>query len=207
MHNPRVDSIRRDDTFATLRDLKEEGKIRHFGVTLGPAINERQIEEGVVAITEQNVALVQLIYNLFERMIGEGVFPTARKEGAGILVRVPHASGLLDGTVTKDTVFSGNDHRSFRTKDPEAKRKWQDEGLKKVEKLGFLLEGGRTLGQVALQALLLEPSIVSVLPNIYQEEQLREFAGTSEAPPITSDEQQKLQDLMIHDFYLTPVSV
>ncbi len=86
------------------------------------------------------------------------------------MIRVPHSSGMLEGRYTKDTEFAANDHRRHRPKE------WLTEGLRKVEQLGFLTEG-RTLGQAAIQWLLAEPAVTSVLPNIYDSDQLREFAA------------------------------
>src|SRR3990170_6796324 len=73
LHNPRLDTIMRDEIFDTLKSLQQEGKIRFFGVALGPAINERQIEEGVQAIEKKRVASVQIIYNMLEQMLGEKI--------------------------------------------------------------------------------------------------------------------------------------
>ena len=62
LHNPRVETIRNDEVFDTLRKLREEGKILTFGVALGPAIDRRQIAEGVAALRECG-AHVQIIYH------------------------------------------------------------------------------------------------------------------------------------------------
>ena len=203
LHNPRIETIRRDETFEALQRFKKEGKIRGFGVALGPAIAARQVDEGVAAIQERQVDSVQIIYNLLEQMLGEGIFPTSRKAGAGILVRVPHASGLLDGTVKPDTTFSENDHRFHRVSTDERKRLWQEEGLKKVEKLDFLTKKtNRTLGQAALKFILSEPSISSVFPNIYNEQILTEFAGTSQVPDLTTEELSQVSDLYSAQFGL-----
>lgn len=193
MHNPRVEAILRDDTFAELETLRQEGKIRSYGVSLGPAIHERQIEEGVAAIEKRRVAIVQLIFNLFEQMLGPKIFAAARTHGAGTLVRVPHSSGLLDGTVSKDTTFGPNDHRSFR------KTEWRDQGLKKVERLAFLLEG-RTIGQAALQFVLSHSEVVCVFPNLYNEAQVKEFAATSDTKPLDGGELAKLEELYRANF-------
>src|SRR5262249_15862747 len=77
LHNPRIETIRNDHIFATLPQLRDEGKILSFGTALGPAINERQIEESIACITERQAA-VQIIYNLLEQMLGEKVLPVAR---------------------------------------------------------------------------------------------------------------------------------
>lgn len=203
LHNPRVNAIRRDDTFAALEALKRAGKIRAYGVALGPAIAERQIEEGRVAIMEAHCDATQIIYNALEQMLGEPLLPVAREHGLSLMARVPHASGLLDGTVKPETTFTQNDHRYHRVSTDEKKRRWQEQGLKKVEQLGFLTEGtGRTLGQAALKFVLEDPAMAAVFPNIYTEAQLDEFAKTSDVPDLTDDDLATLTELYRHNYYL-----
>jgi aryl-alcohol dehydrogenase-like predicted oxidoreductase len=123
-----------------------------------------------------------------------------------VLVRVPHSSGLLEGKFTEETTFPPGDHRSHRP------REWLIDGLKKLEQLRFLSEGtsprrvasgdGRTIGQAALQWLLATPDIASTLPNIYDAEQLEEFAAASETPPLSADELARIADLYEHNFRL-----
>ncbi len=203
LHNPRLEAIQRDDLFAELERLKTQGKIRAYGVALGPAIAERQIEEGKAAMESRHVQAVQIIYNLLEQMLGEPLFPVARNASAGILVRVPHASGLLDGTVTEQTVFTQEDHRYHRVSSQDRKTDWQVNGLKKVRQLAFLTDGAtRTLGQAALQFILSEPSVASVLPNLYNESLLREFAAAPEVPPLSPTELARLGQLFAENFGL-----
>jgi len=201
LHNPRLDAIRRDDLFAALDELKAQGKIRCYGVALGPAIAERQIEEATTAIEHRRVAAAYLIYNLLEQMLGQGVFPTARQHGASCLIRVPHASGLLDGTVTEATVFTEQDHRYHRVSTDERKQQWQIEGLKKVKQLSFLTDGtGRTLGQAALKFVLAEPSVAAVFPNIYNEHLLSEFSAGSDAPDLSEADLSRISQLYANTF-------
>ena len=203
LHNPRLEAMQRDDLFATLEDLKREGKIRAYGPALGPAIAERQIEEGAYAIEHRQADVVYIIYNLLEQMLGQPLFPLSRRHRRSILVRVPHASGLLDGTVKPETVFSQDDHRFHRVSTEERKQQWQVDGLKKARQLGFLWEGrGRTLGQAALQFILAEPSVASVLPNIYSEALLKEFAAASDLLPLTADELARVERLYAQRFGL-----
>lgn len=203
LHNPRIDTIRRDDTFAALEQLKREGKIRCYGVALGPAIAERQIEEGCAAILERRCDATQIIYNLLEQMLGGPLIPVAQKAGLSLLARVPHASGLLDGTVKPETTFTERDHRHHRVSTDERKRAWQEQGLKKVEQLRFLTDGtGRRLSQAALKFVLADPVMAAAFPNIYTEAQLDEFAATSDVPDLTDDELETLSDLYRNHFYL-----
>jgi aryl-alcohol dehydrogenase-like predicted oxidoreductase len=196
LHNPRLDALKRDDLLATLEALKQEGKIRAFGPSLGPAIAERQIEEGAWAVTQTRADVVMIIYNLLEQQLGRALFPLGRAHGRSFLVRVPHASGLLDGTVTAQTVFASDDHRFHRVSTEERKRAWQTEGLRKVEQLRFLWEKtGRTLAQAALQYILSEPSVASVLPNITNDTLLSEYAAACECPLLTEAELARITAL------------
>ena len=206
LHNPRLETVRNDEVFSTLQKLREAGKILTFGVALGPAIDRRQIAEGIAALRERD-SHVQIIYNLFERMIGEPLFPVARECDLNVLTRVPHCSGLLEGDYSEKTTFSKDDHRTFRVADDEKRKTWLLDGLKKVEQISFLTQDtGRTVGQAAIQFILTEPSICSVLPNIYNEQQLREFAAASDASTLTPAELATLAELHDRNYGLAPVA-
>ncbi len=203
LHNPRIDALAQDDLFAVLEDLKAAGKIRHYGAALGPAIDVRQAEEGAAAFRKRGMTSVQIIYNLLEQMLGPDVFAAARETGGGVMVRVPHASGLLEGVYTAETEFAPGDHRNFRVNTSEKRRQWLEEGLQKVERLEFLTRGtGRTLGQAALQFLWAEPTLACALPNIYDQKQLAEFCAAPDAPPLTAEEQTAVRNLYAHGFGL-----
>lgn len=202
LHNPRIDTIRNDALFEALHGLRDEGKILAFGVALGPAIDKRQIEEGIAAIRERG-AHVQIIYNLLEQTLGAAIFPVARRHRVSVFTRVPHSSGLLERVYSEQTSFSESDHRHFRVSDDERRKAWLLDGLKKVEELSFLTRNtGRTLGQVAIKFILAEPSIASVLPNIYSEEQLAEFAAAPETPDLSREELERVGELCRTDFGL-----
>jgi aryl-alcohol dehydrogenase-like predicted oxidoreductase len=68
-----------------------------------------------------------------------------------------------------------------------------------VDQLGFLTEG-RTLGQAAIQWLLAEPAVTTVLPNIYDSAQLREFAAAPDTPPLSAAELDRVAELYASDF-------
>ena len=197
LHNIKLDALMRDDLFATLEDLKSEGKIRVYGAALGPAIGWK--EEGMYSMTQRHCGVVHTIYNMFEQDPGRDFFPVAREHGTAVLVRVPHSSGMLEGRYTADTVFGENDHRRHRTKE------WLEDGLQKLEALRFLTEGrGRTIGQAALQFILAEPSVASTLPNVYDEQQLAEFAAASDTPEFTAEELARVAELYASNFGLEP---
>jgi aryl-alcohol dehydrogenase-like predicted oxidoreductase len=124
------------------------------------------------------------------------------------MVRVPHSSGLLEARYTKETTFGKDDHRFFRVSSDERKKAWLEVGLKKVERLRFLTEGtGRTMAQAAIRWILAEPSFTCVLPNIYTEEQLQEFAAASDLADLSPAEVRRVGELYARDFDLQPASV
>jgi aryl-alcohol dehydrogenase-like predicted oxidoreductase len=193
LHNPRMTALQSDELFEELEALRVEGKVRWYGAALGPAIGWR--DEGVYAIRERGLPL-QVIHNLLEQEPGSDFLQASHAAGAGLVARVPHSSGLLEGHYTLETTFPANDHRSHRT------RQWLVAGVQKVEQLRFLEREGRSLGQAAIQWLLAEHSFASVLPNIYDEAQLRQFAAASDSPPLTAEELGRVDELYRANFGL-----
>jgi aryl-alcohol dehydrogenase-like predicted oxidoreductase len=198
LHNIREEQVLDDALWDVMEDLRAEGKFRHGGIALGPAIG--WLGEGASAIARRKPDVVQHIYNLLEQHPGATLHKTAEMTGAPtrFLIRVPHSSGMLEGKYTADTIFPPNDHRNHRP------RSWLLNGVRKVEQLRFLETPARTLGQAAIQWLLQDPRTLSVLPNIYGEDQLREFASTSDTPPLTADEMEKIAALVASGFGLEP---
>ena len=200
LHNPRLDAIARDDLMAELERARDEGFIRAYGVALGPALDMRQADEATAAI--RRGLPPQIIYNLLEQQLGEAVFPHAREHDVSVLVRVPHASGLLDGTAARAGEFAEGDHRRWRTNTPEKLAAWR-EALAKVDSLAFL-ESGRTLGQAAIQFILNEGAVASVIPNIYDMAGLEEFAAASDLGPMSGADYNRVQALCAEGFGLRP---
>lgn len=196
LHNPRVPTVQSDELFDTLEELKRQGKVRHYAAALGPDIGWE--EEGMAAMRRRRVPSLQIIYSILEQDPARAFFPVADECDTGLLARVPHASGMLDGTYKPGMVFEASDHRSHR------KQEWLETSLRKVSQLEFLYGdgAGRTIGQAAIQFVLAQPTVTSVLPNILNESQLREFVAAPDTPPLTEDELSRIADLYDRDFYL-----
>jgi len=196
LHNIRMEQIYDDALWKTLEKLKSSGKIRYYGIALGPAIG--WLYEGANCIRERDVTSIQHIYNMLEQHPGRAMQDVATEVGKDtmFLIRVTHSSGMLEGKYTADTVFPPNDHRSHRP------RSWLLNGVRKVDKLRFLENSSRTLGQAALLWLLADERVASTLPNIYNDEQLIEFAKASDCPPLTADDLAKIGNLYSENFGL-----
>ena len=194
LHNIRMEQVYDDALWKTLEKIKSEGKVRYYGIALGPAIG--WLYEGVNSIRERELTSVQHIYNMLEQHPGRAFHDAATEAGKNtmFLIRVTHSSGMLEGKYTAETKFPPTDHRSHRP------RSWLLNGVKKVEQLRFLENAERTLGQAALQWLLADDRVASTLPNIYNEEQLVEFAKAPDTAPLTSDDMAKIEELYSANF-------
>jgi aryl-alcohol dehydrogenase-like predicted oxidoreductase len=119
--------------------------------------------------------------------------------GPQFLIRVTHSSGMLEGKYTLETKFDESDHRSHRP------RAWLVEGLQKVERLlPMCMQRQVSIGQLALLWLYAHRSVVSALPNIYDQAQLEEFAEASEHPPLDDAEMELIHELYTRNFDVTP---
>lgn len=189
LHNPKMEHLLADETFSTLEALRAEGLIRWWGIALGPRIGWR--DEGLLAIGRRRTPALQTIFNLLEPEPGKDLIQAARDTECGIHVRVPHASGLLEGRYRKgeESLWAQNDHRRHRSAG------WVERGLPIVEDLRFLETSGRTIAQAALQYVWSQPMVASALPNVYDSDQLQEFAAAVASPPLTADEIARAEEV------------
>ena len=190
LHNPRLDTVNDDLVFETLDALVKEGKIRHYGVALGPDIGWQA--EGEAAMNERHIQSLQIIYSIIEQQPARAFFPTAHANETGLLARVPHASEILTDEFTNQVKveFDASDHRAHR------KQEWLDTAFEKRSLVLFIAEQtGRSLAQAAIQFCLSEPHIAAVLPNIVRQDQLDEFTAGSDVPPLAPDEITELHHL------------
>src|SRR5215212_7827789 len=194
IHNAKMEHVRDAELWGTLRDLQREGKIRAWGAAFGPAIG--WLYESVELLErEPDINTIQMIWNVLEQHPGSAMIEAARRHAPDCCfnVRVTHASGMLEGKYTEDTVFPENDHRRHRP------RSWLVNGVRKVRTLDFLTRE-MTLGQAALKWLLAEPLVVTTLPNVYDDEQVAEFAAASELPDLTAEQLARVQALDVTNF-------
>jgi aryl-alcohol dehydrogenase-like predicted oxidoreductase len=199
LHNPRMDAIDQDGLFDELEKLREEGKLRHYGVALGPAIGWR--DEGLEVISKRPISSVQTVYNVLEQDPGRDFLAAAEQHGVGIMARVPTSSGLLEDKYTLETTFPKHDHRSHRP------REWLVEGLQKVEELRFLCEEhDLTLAQAGLKFILAQDAIACVLPTVTSEEDLEEWAAASAKPDLTAADLARIAELYDRNFGVEPVT-
>ncbi|MFQ5969617.1 MAG: aldo/keto reductase [Nitrososphaerales archaeon] len=195
LHNPKMDAIQNDNVFRLLNDLISEGKIRHYGAALGPAIGWK--DEGILAMKKRNVTAIQTVYNILEQDPARNFFPVAKEMDVGIMVRVPDASGVLTGKLNANTVFSSNDHRSHR------KREWVMEAMEKVDSLEPFAESKKwSITELAIKFILSEKAIATVLPTVTSVEELEMFADISNGKYLNEKEFEEVREMYNNNFYV-----
>ncbi|HCP23834.1 MAG TPA: aldo/keto reductase [Dehalococcoidia bacterium] len=193
-HNIKLADLEKDELFETLEQLQFEGKIRYFGVALGPDIG--WFEEGEYSMRDRDIHSAQIIYSILEQDPAKDLIKIAEENGVGLLSRVPHASNTLTGEFDHGLPsFDPDDHRAHR------KNEWLTEAMRKVDRVRFLVhEDSRTMAQSAIQFVLKQKPIVSVLPNLTNLDELNEYTSALDTPEITDEEQAQLDELWAHGF-------
>ncbi len=155
LHCPPTNVFYQPEVFEVLEDMKREGKIKHYGVSV------EKVEEGLKALEYPGLSSVQIIFNLLRQRPSELFFREAKRKDVGILVRVPLASGLLTGKMSEQTSFEEGDHRLFN-RDGSAFDRGEtfagldfETGLRAVDELRDLIPENATMPQFALRWILM----------------------------------------------------
>ena len=157
--------------------LKEQGKVRHFGIS----INDHQPSNGVLAAATGLIDTFQVIYNIFDQTPEEKLFPLCRKMNLGIIARVPFDEGALTGAITPGTTFPPGD---FRNKYFAGERK--EEVFRRTERLKRLLgdEAG-SLPELALRFCLHPPAVSTVIPGMRSIRNVRANCSVSDGRTLS----------------------
>jgi aryl-alcohol dehydrogenase-like predicted oxidoreductase len=181
--------------FAALEDMKARGKIAAYGVSV------ERIDEAMVAIRQPGVVSVQIIYNLFRQRPAEALFAATRAANVAIIARVPLASGLLTGKMSRTSAFAADDHRSFN-RNGEAFDKGEtfsgvpyDLALQAVDELRPLVPEGATMAAFALRWILMEEAVTVVIPGAKTALQARTNSAAAELPPLPPETMAAARDI------------
>ena len=172
------------ETFAALDDLVSAGAIANYGVSV------EKVEEALKAIEFPGVASVQIIFNIVRQRPADHFLAEAGRRGVGVLARVPLASGLLTGKLSKDSVFDATDHRNFNRHGEsfDVGETFSgvdyETGLALVEELRALVPGGATMAQMALRWILMNEAVTAAIPGAKTEVQARANAAAADLAPL-----------------------
>ncbi|MFP5479789.1 MAG: aldo/keto reductase [Alphaproteobacteria bacterium] len=181
--------------FAALDAIKRKGKIADFGVSV------ETVEEARTAIRQPGVVSVQIIYNLFRMKPAEVFFPEAKAANIAVIARVPLASGLLTGKMSRESQFAADDHRSFN-RNGEAFDKGEtfsgvpfEVALEAVEELRPLVPEGATMAAFALRWILMEEAVTVVIPGAKSPAQARANAAAAGMAPLAPEVMQAAREV------------
>jgi aryl-alcohol dehydrogenase-like predicted oxidoreductase len=172
-HSIRFEEFDNDELSDVLRKLKQSGKVRHLGNSIGgqTRINVNQVE----ASSRRGVEVIQVIYNRLDQAPEETVFPICQQQDLGVLARVPLASGYLSGKYKPGATFTGSDIRAGHD------RKATDEKLKQVAQIRREeVPPGVDMAQWALAWCLRHPAVTAVIPGCKDANQVRSNAAAAD---------------------------
>jgi aryl-alcohol dehydrogenase-like predicted oxidoreductase len=194
IHCPPMEILKEGSVFEVLEQLKEEGKIRYYGVSV------ETVEEGIFYLEHTKASSLQVIFNLLRQKPLEKLFPMAMDKNVGILARVPLASGLLTGKFTKDSTFESDDHRSFN-RNGEAFNIGETfggldfkKGVELSDELNWIEKGRGNRTRAAIKWILQQEGVSSVIPGFRNVKQVEDTLEALNAKEFSHGELETLKD-------------
>lgn len=180
IHNPPFDYLDgKYGHYQVLEDLKAEGKILAYGVSVDSS------REMLEALEHSQLGVMEVMFNIFYQETAQA-FQAAKEKDVALIIKVPLDSGWLSGKYDGNSSFSG------------VRSRWSPEVIqtraKLVEQIRFLEDEQTTMTMAALRFILAYPEVTTVIPGVRSSAQLRENVAASDA--VLPDESlRKLQEL------------
>ena len=203
LHCPPTAVYYMPEVFGWLDDMVKAGKVRFYGVSV------EKVEEALKAIEFPNVQSVQIIYNIFRQRPAELFFRQAELRKVGILARVPLASGLLTGKMTRNSSFEAGDHRAFNRHGESFDRGETfagvdyETGLAAVEALRPLVPAGMSMPQFALRWILMDPAVTCAIPGAKRASQAQDNLAAADLPALSAETMAKVK--AVYDRLVKPL--
>jgi aryl-alcohol dehydrogenase-like predicted oxidoreductase len=195
LHCPPTAVFYMPEVFGILDDLKQAGKLQHYGVSV------EKVEEALKAIEYPNVQTVQIIFNIFRQRPKDLFFAEAQRRNVGILARLPLSSGMLTGKFTKDSRFEKDDHRAFNREGESFDRGETFSGLdygiglQAVEELRSLVPSNMSMTQMALRWILMFPAVTCAIPGGKRVDQVSENVQAADFPPLPAETMSAIETI------------
>jgi aryl-alcohol dehydrogenase-like predicted oxidoreductase len=184
LHCPHPGVFERPEVFAVLDDLVRAGKIRYYGVSV------ETVDEAFAALRYPRVQSIQIIFNMFRMKPAERLFRAALERRCAVLARVPLASGLLTGKLTRNAVFEATDHRRFNRHGEmfDVGETFSgvpyEAALDAVDALRGLVSQNPSMAQFALRWILMFEGVTCAIPGAKTALQARENVAAGSAAAI-----------------------
>jgi aryl-alcohol dehydrogenase-like predicted oxidoreductase len=171
-----------EEVAGTVRDLIQEGKVKHFGLS--------EAGEDVIrrAHAVQPVAALQSEYSLWWREPEQTVLPTLEELGIGFVTFSPLGKGFLTGTINENSTFASGD---IRNNLPRFEAEARQANLALVALLGEIADRKKaTRAQIALAWLLAQKPWIVPIPGTTKLHRLEENTGAASVALTPEDLQQ-----------------
>ena len=170
----------RGDWLETIEDLKREGKIQFFGVS----INDYQPDNALELVSSGHLDTVQVIYNAFHQAPEERLLPACAQHGVGVIVRVPLDEGALTGRITAATTFPDGDFRNrYFGGDRKAQVEQHIDAL--TADLGITRD---QVAEYALRYVLARPAVSTVIAGMRTVRNVERNAALDDGPDLTQEQ-------------------
>ena len=177
-----------------IRALKQEGKIRCFGVS----INDHAPDTAVALVRSGHVDTVQVIYNVFDQSPEDELFGAVEEHGVGVIARVPFDEGGLTGSITPDTEFPEGDFRADYFKG-DRKRQVADRVQAIVDDLGIAPD---RIAETALRYILSADAVSTVIPGMRSIRNVERNCAAGDGKGLPSEQVEQLHaHRWVRDFY------
>jgi aryl-alcohol dehydrogenase-like predicted oxidoreductase len=174
------------DTLAALEKLKQEGKVRYYGIAC------QWVEEAMHCLDLPGISSVQVAINFIEPEALAGLVARAGAKGIAVIARHPRAIGLLTNAghdIMGDTSYYDR-HRRQRARRAAAFR--------------FLITPERTLAQASIRWVLGAEGVATVIPRAVNRRELAENLGSLGVPDLGEEERRRVDELQASWLALPP---
>jgi len=208
MHCIPFDVMKQGDVWSWLSDFKKEGLIREYGASV------ETMEEADWCLDHvDELASLQIIFNIFRQKPLVGVLDKATEKQVGILARLPLASGLLSGKMKKTTEFAESDHRNYNA-NGDAFNVGEtfagipfEKGVELADALDAFREPTIPMAMWSLRWILDHPAVSAIIPGASRAKQVVSNAMASSLMPLSEEVHAKLREFYqneVHDHIRGP---
>jgi len=176
-----------EDVAGAVKDLIQQGKVRHFG------LSESNAEQIRRAHAVQPVAALQSEYSIWWRAIEPEIMPTCEELGVGLVPYSPLGRGYLTGKIDENTTYASSDIRSRNPRFTPEAIKANRGVIELLEKIG--IEKGATPAQIALAWLLAQKPWIVPIPGSRKLERLEENLGAANVE-LTANDLSQIENAM-----------
>ena len=201
LHCIPTEVMRQGEVFEWLRKLKAEGKIKSFGASV------ESMDEALICLNQEGLSSLQIIFNVFRQKPITELFEAAKAKSVALIVRLPLASGLLGGKLTKQSFFPENDHRRYN-RDGQFFNVGEtfaglpfERGVDLADELRQFVPAGMTMAEWAMRWILDFDAVTVVIPGATKLQHVTDNASASGLPPLGEELHRQL-----HAFYLQKVA-